>query len=95
MRFFYCVVVATAMAWSSLLAAQAAPTPYQLIKSTTDKVTMTIEESKAYYDQDPERYYAQIDIIMSDIVDFDSFARGVMGNYASKREYNRLATAEE
>jgi phospholipid transport system substrate-binding protein len=95
MRIFHCVVVAMAVAWSSLLAAEAAPTPYQLIKSTTDRVTTTIEESKAYYDQDPQRYYAQIDTIMSEIVDFDSFARGVMGNYASKREYNRLATAEE
>lgn len=93
MRFFHCVVVA--MAWSSWLAAEVAPTPYQLIKSTTDRVTTTIDESKAYYDQDPQRYYAHIDTIMSEIVDFDSFSRGVMGNYASKREYNRLATAEE
>jgi phospholipid transport system substrate-binding protein len=95
MKIFHCVVVAMVMAWSSLLAAETALTPYQLIKNTTDRVTTTIEASKAYYDQDPQRYYAQIDTIMSEIVDFDSFARSVMGNYASKREYNRLATAEE
>ncbi|MGK0499506.1 MAG: phospholipid transport system substrate-binding protein, partial [Oceanicoccus sp.] len=39
--------------------------------------------------------FSEIDIILAEVVDFDSFSRGVMGPYASKAMYMQLATADE
>lgn len=83
------------LAWSIFASAEDVLTPQQIIKNTTDRVTAIIEESKSYYDSDPQRYFTEIGLVLAKVVDFDSFSRGVMGKYASKKEYNKLATAEQ
>ena len=95
MKVFRCSLIAIMLTLSLQLAADQPVSPYQIIEVTTNKVTTIIEQSHSYYDEDPERYYAEIGGVLASIVDFDSFARGVMGRYASKKEYDRLATAEE
>lgn len=95
MRFIRYVVAVMALVCGGQVCAEAELTPYQVIKNTTNQVTAVIEQSHSYYDEDPQRYYAEIGAVLAEVVDFDSFARGVMGRYASKQEYSRLKTAEQ
>ncbi len=69
--------------------------PYAVVASTTDRVTKVIEDARGYVETDPERFYAQVESIMDEVVDFHSFARGVMGKYGSRGYYNSLQTEAE
>ena len=69
--------------------------PHELVQATTDRVMEIIEQAKVYYDEDPERFYGEIDEVLAAVVDFNSFARGVMGTYASKQRYMALTTDAE
>lgn len=66
--------------------------PYKMVEHTTQQVLAIIAEARGYYDKEPERFHQQVDAVMSSVVDFDSFARGVMGPYASLQ---RLSTEAE
>lgn len=78
-----------------VVAEPAGPTPHQVVEATTERVMRVIEEAKLYYDKDPKRFYDEIDAVLADVVDFNSFARGVMGTYASKQRYMALETSQE
>lgn len=69
--------------------------PYEVVSDTTTRVTKAIEEARGYIDKDPERFYGEVEKILGDVVDFPSFARGVMGKYGSKRYYDTLDDAEK
>ncbi|MBB3047107.1 phospholipid transport system substrate-binding protein [Litorivivens lipolytica] len=69
--------------------------PYEVVADTTSRVTKVIEEARSYVDEDPQRFYDEVEKILSDVVDFPSFARGVMGKYGSKRYYDTLSDAEK
>lgn len=71
------------------------PGPYEVVSDTTKRVTKVIEEARSYVDKDPERFYGEVEKILADVVDFPSFARGVMGKYGSKRYYDTLSDAEK
>lgn len=78
--------------------AQAATTQvsaHEVVEQTTQRVMAIITEAQGYFDEDPERFYGEIEKVLDDVVDFDSFARGVMGKYASKRMYMTLQSDEE
>jgi len=78
------------------LAVAAEPTdPQQVVQQTTERVIAIINEGKSYYDKDPERFNAKVEEVMDQVVDFDGFARGVMGPYASAQRYQALKTEEE
>jgi phospholipid transport system substrate-binding protein len=72
-----------------------AQTPDQLVTQTTEKVLTLAQDAKGYYDKDPERLNKQVEAVMSESVDFDGFARGVMGTYASDQKYKALKTDQE
>lgn len=79
-----------------LATAQAAiEDPYQIVQRTTEKVIAAINEGKAYYDKDPERFHREVQAVLDPVVDFDGFARGVMGSYAGAQRYNALKTDAE
>ena len=67
----------------------------QTIVNTTDRVMKIINDAQSYYDQEPERFYLEIGGVLDDVVDFNSFAYGVMGAYASKKAYMALSSDEE
>ena len=69
--------------------------PYEVVAETTSRVTKVIEEARSYVDKDPQRFYDEVEKILADVVDFPSFARGVMGKYGSKRYYDTLSDAEK
>ena len=68
---------------------------HQVLEVTTKKLMRVITEAQQYYDTDPERFYVEIETLLNEVVDFNGFARGVMGKYASKKAYQALKTKEE
>jgi len=89
--FFSALMVVVASA--SALAEQ--PGPHAVVLDTTTRVTKVIEEARSYVEEDPERFYSEVENILGDVVDFPSFARGVMGKYGSKRYYDTLSDDEK
>ena len=68
-----------------------------VVVDVTDKVTEVVKEAQdeGYFDKDPQRFYDQIETLLDQVIDFDRFARGVMGKYASREYYATLTTDEE
>lgn len=58
--------------------------PHALIRTTADALIGVIEEGKSYFDADPERFYDEIQRVLDPVVDFESFARGVMAVHFKK-----------
>ncbi len=74
-------------------AAVAAPTAKDaeaLITTSAEKINAIVEGASAYYDTDRERYHREIASVLDPVVDFTTFARGVMGNMASARYVQSL-----
>lgn len=75
----------TAAAWSS---AAAAAEPQQdataMVRETSDAVLELIERARGYAKQDPERFYREVEALLSPVVDFQSFARSVMAVHFRK-----------
>lgn len=66
---------------------------YLVVQDATQKVMKVVVEADDYADQDPERYYQQIQVILDPVIDFRGFARSVMGPYASSERYRSLDEA--
>lgn len=93
-------VAAIVSAWAVTVSAQnttvaVQPSANEVVKATTDKVMKIIIDAQVYYDTDPKRFYSEIEQVLEEFVDFNSFARGVMGVYASKKHYMALKTNQE
>ena len=89
------LAVGHSVVWAEANAGAPQMTAHQVVEQTTERVKAIITEAQSYFDQDPERFYREIDQVLEDVVDFNSFARAVMGPYASKRMYMSLQTAEQ
>ena len=59
-------------------AAAVAESPHALVRSTSNDLVALIQEAKAYAEQDPDRYFSQVQTLLDPIVDFRGFARLVM-----------------
>lgn len=70
-----------------------ADSAHALVSATTGKVQAVITEAETYVDDDPERYYTQIQSILDPLIDYRGFARNVMGPYASSQRYRSLDEA--
>ncbi len=70
--------------------AHAAATPQQVVQGTTDKVLGELSSKREQFKQDPEAFYLALNSILTPVIDFDGFARGVM-----TVRYSRQATAEQ
>ncbi len=79
-----------ASAGQSVVAVDAAAAPDELIRDATGKIITAIEQAKLYYDKEPERFHSAIDEILFPLIDFRSFARGVMGKHGSRRYESTL-----
>ncbi|MEE4661816.1 MAG: ABC transporter substrate-binding protein [Halieaceae bacterium] len=71
----------------------AAPSAYDVVENTTDRVMTVVENATSYADKDPERYFAELQAVLDDVVDFGYFSRAVIGPYASRERYNSLDSA--
>lgn len=59
-------------------AGHAAATPQQVVQATTDQVLGELTNKREQFKQDPEAFYQALNGILTPVVDFDGFARGVM-----------------
>jgi phospholipid transport system substrate-binding protein len=58
--------------------------PEEMVRETSNAVLDLIEEARGYVDQDPERFYRQVETVLLPVIDFDSFARSVMAAHYRK-----------
>lgn len=63
---------------------------HALVSETTQQVMAVVMEASAYADEDPDRYYQQVQAILDPVIDFRGFARSVMGPYATSERYKSL-----
>ena len=73
--------------------AQPGMSAYDVVQQTTDRVMAVVQEANNYADDDPERYFNELQVVLDDVVDFAYFSRSVMGPYATRARYQSL-TAE-
>lgn len=52
--------------------------PVEMVRQTSSEVLALIEEARSYAEEDPERFYREVESLLSPVVDFESFARSVM-----------------
>ncbi len=72
------------------VAQPAGDAPHQMIRQTTDRLLVLIEQAKDYFDNEPERYFSELSTIVEPMIDFNSFTRSVMGTYGTRDYYRSL-----
>ena len=77
-------VTATAASGAEVVDAQFESAPHQVIQATSKHLLDLINASRAYVEQDPERFLAEVDALLSPAIDFRGFARGVMAVHYRK-----------
>ena len=71
------------------------PAPVEIIQASTDELIGAIEAARTYFDEDPERFYTQVQAILDPVIDFKSFSRSVMAVHykrASDEQRERFAS---
>ena len=58
--------------------------PAEVISDVTVQVMTVVAEADTYFDQDPDRYYQEIDGALAELVDWRGFATAVMGEHYSR-----------
>ena len=58
--------------------------PAAVISDVTAQVMTVVAEANTYFDEDPDRYYRDIDEALAELVDWPGFATAVMGEYYSR-----------
>jgi phospholipid transport system substrate-binding protein len=66
---------------------------YDLVGSTTVSVMDVVAAADSYVDEDPERYYQQVQGLLEPLIDFRGFSRQVMGPDGSSKRYRSLDEA--
>ena len=88
-RISYLLISFLVMALVAVPVRAAEETPKQVIMRTADQLLTVIEEGKAYYSEDPQRFYNNVSAVLEPAVDMKRFAAGVMGKYF------RLSSSEQ
>jgi len=70
-----------------------AASAHGLVSATTEKVMEVVTAAQSYADEDPDRYYGEIQSILDPLIDYRGFARNVMGPYATSKRYRSLDEA--
>lgn len=73
--------------------ATAATSAYDVVQSATIQVMDVVAAAGDYVEEDPGRYYQQVQDILDPVIDYRGFARSVMGPYASSERYRSLDEA--
>jgi len=89
------VLVAGLLMSVTAIASPTAKDAEQLVTSTAEKINVIVNGASSYFETDPDRYYQQIGATLDPILDYDTFARGVMGHVASKRYIQSLPAGEQ
>lgn len=76
---------------STIAAGDPGLSAYDVVQDTTDRVMTVVEKANGYADDDPERYFRELQAVLDDVVDFGYFSRSVMGPYATSQRYRSLS----
>jgi len=66
---------------------------FELVQTTTERVMTVVMDAESYVEEDPQRYYDQVQEILDPLIDYRGFSRSVMGPYASSKRYRSLDEA--
>ncbi|MDX1320038.1 MAG: ABC transporter substrate-binding protein [Oceanospirillum sp.] len=90
-RYFliWAAVVLFAVALTPAVQAAEEKTPKEVITGTANELLGIIEEARGYYDEDPQRFYDNVQRILEPTIDMRRFAAGVMA------KYYRVATSDQ
>ena len=70
-------------------------TPESVVQQVSDDLLVLIDDAQAYVDEDPERFFVQVEALLAPAADFRGFARGVMAaHYKRASEDQRQRFAE-
>lgn len=69
--------------------------PYEAVEATTGQLISLIIEAKGYAEQDPERFYKELNGVINPMIDFPSFTRSVMGEFGTRGYYSSLSKPEK
>lgn len=64
--------------------------PHKKIEQVTADFIEIVKEAKAYYDNEPERYYQEVSTLVDPLLDFPTFTRSVMGVFGTRDYYLSL-----
>jgi len=73
---------------------ESSPTAYQVVNTITAQLLILIDDAKQYVDEDEERFFTELDVLLRPFIDFRSFARAVMGRHASSKKMASLTDAQ-
>lgn len=88
-------VVSLCFAFISSLAVADSASPDRLVSQATNELLTAVTEARGYYETDPTRFFDRVEQIISPLVDFYSFSRGVMGEWGSRSYYQSLQSEEQ
>ena len=86
---FFVVFSAAAHASDGIVAATQATTAEQAVELATDEIFELINAGKTYAEEDPERFYVEVEALLRPLIDFPRFARNVMGPYYRQADDNQ------
>ena len=66
---------------------------HEVVREATKQVMDVVAQAQDYAEDEPERYYGEVQAILDPVIDFRGFARSVMGPYASSERYRSLDEA--
>jgi len=95
------LALVVSMLGANTIAAPATPAaepvagPYEVIQRTSDALVGVIDEGKTYFETDPDRFYKEVYRVLDPVVDFKSFARGVMAVHAKRATPEQRSRFEE
>lgn len=64
--------------------------PYHLVTQKSAEVMKVLRDAEGYAEKEPRRLYEEVEAVMATVIDFKSFARGVMGPYGTGKYYRSL-----
>ena len=82
---------AAAHASDGIVAATQASTAEQAVELATDEILELINAGRDYAQDDPERFYVEVEALLRPLIDFPRFARNVMGPYYRQADDNQRA----
>lgn len=66
---------------------------YQVVANATVALQGVLQKAPDYVAENPGKYYEALHQVLDPVIDYEGFARGVMGPYASSSRYRSLDAA--
>ena len=87
-RFAAAALLAVTFPWAAMAAEQ---TAVEAAEQSVDELLGTVQELKSSFESDPEAYYSGIEESLTQFVDFNEVARGVMARYAEQASPEQIS----